>query len=92
MRIPSLSAALVALALTASTSLPAAASPPIVTTPIRATPEASPGPAAADAAGYAAREATDTAVGEFRGGAEVLVIGGTTVGLIVLLVVLVVIL
>ena len=89
MRIPLLSAALVSLALVTCPSLSASAAPtPEVsqssTAPVRAS-------VAPDAARYAAREAQDRSGKDFQGGAEVLVIGGTTVG-VVLLVVLIVIL
>lgn len=49
-------------------------------------------PASADAEAYAAREAKDTPVREFRGGGEVLVVGASSLTIFVLVLALVILL
>jgi hypothetical protein len=100
MRTPKLSSLLVAAALTSAPMAAAWATPSIEaapraaavevsrTAPVEITPAAT---ATDDASRYAEREAKDAKAADFRGGSNVLVIGGSTLT-IVLLVVLIVVL
>jgi hypothetical protein len=89
MRFSTLSALLVTVAL--ATAPTVAFADPTVTPSTLAT-KTTPTATASDADRYAAREAKDTAVAKFEGGREVLVIGGTTLGIIVLVVLIVILL
>ncbi len=92
MRFSRLSALLVTAALAvspvafANPSVP----PPSTLVTTTATPPAE--PAASDADLYAAREAKDTAVAKFEGGRKVYVIGATTLGIVLLVVIIVLLL
>lgn len=85
-------AACFATALVAAPTSVAFAEPAPVaqTTTVSATPTST--PASADAEAYAAREAKDTPVREFRGGGEVLVVGASSLTIFVLVLALVILL
>lgn len=69
----------------------AAAAPQPVAT-LASTPTAPAPVAADDAQSYAAREASDREVAQFEGGRSVLIIGGSTVGVVLVLLLLIILL
>ena len=100
MRNSRLSALLVAAALVAAPSAVALAAP---ASPVSSTPDRAPAPtptgdpslapaAASDAEVYAAREEKDKDVAKFEGGRSVIIIGGSTLGIVLLVVLLVILL
>ena len=88
MRIPRLASLLLLTALTGAPAIAIADASPM--TPqlasVTATPQRS------DADQYAAREATDTSVTKFQGGGEVVIFGASSVGILLLVLILVVLL
>jgi len=94
MRIPQLSALLVAATLAISPSVTVFADP---ATSAQASalatgkPLAVP-PASSETSEYTAREAKDVSVTKFQGGGEVLVIGGTSLGILLFVLIIVILL
>jgi hypothetical protein len=93
MRIPHISTLLLAAALATTPSIAAFADPATTAqtlAPTAADPPAA--PATSEAEQYAAREAKDTSVTKFRGGGETLVIGASSVGVLLLVLIIVILL
>jgi len=94
MRIPQLSALLVAATLAMAPSVTVFADPATsaqASTLTTGKPLAAP-PASSEANEYAAREAKDMSVAKFQGGGEVLVIGGTSLGILLFVLIIVILL
>ncbi|MBS1120494.1 MAG: hypothetical protein H6Q90_2722 [Deltaproteobacteria bacterium] len=92
MRIPQLSALLVAAALATTPSVAAFADPVTSAQPSSPTTATPVGAPASEVEQYAAREAKDTSVTTFRGGGETIIIGASTVGILLLVLIVVILL